>query len=82
MAFVGVNVTWDKEPDAKRFVEQYHLPYPVGRDGSGTIDGKYGVDATPVTFFIAKDGKVEFRREGEMTEAEFVQQIDKLLASS
>ncbi len=82
LAFVSVNVTWDKESDAKRFVEEYHLPYPVGRDGSGTIDGVYGVDATPVTLLIGRDGKVMFRREGEMTEAEFVQQIDKLLASS
>lgn len=79
---MGVNVTWDKESDAKRFVEKYHLPYPVGRDGSGTIDGAYGVDATPVTLFIAKDGKVLSRREGETTEEQFVQQIDKLLASS
>ncbi len=80
MAFVSVDVTWDKESDAKKFVEDYHLPYPVGRDGSGTIGGAYGVDATPVTLFIARDGKVMFRREGEMTEGEFTQQIDKLLA--
>ncbi len=77
-----MNVTWDKESDAKQFVQQYHLPYPVGHDGSGSISGAYGVDATPVTLFIAKDGKVVARTDGEMTETEFVRQIDKLLASS
>ncbi len=82
MAFVSVNVTWDKEADARKFVEEYRLPYPVGHDGSGSVTGAYGVDATPVTLFIGKDGKVMARREGEMTEGEFVQQIDKLLASS
>ncbi len=82
MAFVSVNVTWDKESDAKKFVQDYHLPFPVGHDGSGSVTGAYGIDATPVTLFIRKDGKVMARREGEMTEAEFEQQIDKLLASS
>ncbi len=82
MAFIGVNVTWDKEADARKFVEEYHLPYPVGHDGSGSVTGAYGVDATPITLFIRKDGKVMARRDGEMTEDQFVQQIDKLLASS
>ncbi len=63
-------------------MEDYHLQYPVGRDGNGSIVGAYGVDATPVTLFIARDGKVITRQDGEMTEGQFVQQIDKLLASS
>ncbi len=79
---MSISVNWDKESDAKNFVEKYHLPYPVGHDGSGAICGTYGVDATPATLFIARNGKVLSRRDGEMSEAEFEQQINKLLAGS
>ena len=64
VAFLSVNVVWDKERPAKRFVEDYHLPYPVGRDADGRIGNLYGVDAVPTTFFIAKDGKLVDRVEG------------------
>ncbi len=79
---MGVSVTWDKESDARKFAESYHLPYAAGHDGSGAITGAYGLDATPVTIFIDKNGKVVSRRDGEMSEAEFEQQIDTLLATS
>ncbi len=79
---MGVSVTWDKESDARKFAENYRLPYAVGHDGNGSITGAYGLDATPVTLFIDKNGKVMSRRDGEMSETEFEQQIDKLLTSS
>ena len=80
MAFVSVNVTWDSEGGAKNFVEQYHLPFPVGRDANGTIGDLYGVESTPNTFFIGKDGKLVERHEGGLEEAQFEQRIEKLLA--
>ena len=75
-----MDVTWDKEGDARRFVEQYHLPFPVGRDASGLIASKYIVDATPNTFFIGKDGKIVDRVDGELDEAVFEERIQKILA--
>ena len=80
MAFVSVNVTWDSEGGAKNFVEQYHLPFPVGRDANGTIGDLYGVESTPNTFFIGKDGKITGRVDGEMEEAAFEERINSLLA--
>ena len=55
---------WDKEGPAKKFVEQYRLPFPVGRDADGRIGDLYGVDSTPLTLFIGKDGKLVERLVG------------------
>lgn len=64
LVVLSVNVTWDKEAPAKRFVEEYRLPFPVGHDADGRIGDLYGVEAVPTSFFIAKDGKVVDRVEG------------------
>jgi cytochrome c biogenesis protein CcmG/thiol:disulfide interchange protein DsbE len=80
LAVVSINVIWDAADEAKRFVETYHLPYPVGLDGSGAIGGAYGVDATPTTFFIDRSGVVRARQDGEGSEAEIAKRIDALLA--
>ena len=77
---VSINVIWDKADDARRFVETYHLPYPVGLDASGAIGGAYGVDATPATFFIDRNGVVRARQDGAGSETETAKRIDDLLA--
>ena len=64
MVFLSVNVSWDNEGPARKFVEEFHLPFPVGRDADGRIGDLYGVEATPTTFFIGKDGKLQERVEG------------------
>jgi peroxiredoxin len=61
---LSVNVSWDKEGPAKMFVEQYRLPFPVGRDADGRIAALYGVESTPLSLFIGKDGKLVERLEG------------------
>jgi peroxiredoxin len=70
---LSVNVSWDKEGPAKSFVERYRLPFPVGRDSDGRIGALYGVESTPMSFFISKDGKLVERQVGA---AEDVQQIE------
>jgi len=61
---LSVNVEWDREGPAKKFVEQYRLPFPVGRDADGRIGRLYGVDSTPMSLFISKDGKLVERLVG------------------
>ena len=83
--FLSVNVHWDREAPARRFVEEFHLPFPVGRDVDGRIGELYGVEATPTTLFIGKDGKLRERVEGaaddvKVIEAELEQRINWLLA--
>jgi len=79
LGYLSVNVSWDTESEAKKFVAEYRLPFPVGRD-TGTISSLYGVDSTPNTFFIGKDGKLLERVEGELDETVFEQRINAMLA--
>jgi peroxiredoxin len=81
LALLSISVFWDTESGAKKFVEEYRLPFPVGRDANGRIGDLYGVEATPNTFFIAKDGKVVGRVDGEMEEATLEQRVNSLLGS-
>jgi cytochrome c biogenesis protein CcmG/thiol:disulfide interchange protein DsbE len=76
---LGVNVTWDNEADARKFVEKYEVPYPVGRDASGEIGRRYKVEATPTTLLIKMDGTLFGRADGAMTEEEFKGNIEMLL---
>jgi len=85
VVFLSVNVTWDMEWPAKKFAEEYRLPFPVGRDADGRIGDLYGVQTTPTTLFIGKDGKLRERLEGapydvKAIEAGFEQRINWLLA--
>lgn len=78
---MSVNVSWDQEGPAKSFVERYRLPFPVGRDADGRIADLYGVEATPTTLFIGRDGKLVERQEGALEEAYFEQRINWLLGT-
>ncbi len=85
LVFLSVNVAWDKEAPARKFVEDYRLSLPVGRDADGKIGDLYGIDATPITLFIGKDGKLLDRLEGapedvKAVEAGLEQRINWLLA--
>ena len=60
-------------------MEEYRLPFPVGRDSNSMIATLYGIEATPNTFFIAKDGKLVARQDGELDETALEQRINSLL---
>ena len=78
---LSINVEWDKDGPAKKFIEDYRLPFPVGRDSDGKIGTLYGLEATPTTLFIGKNGKLVERQEGALEEAYFEQRINWLLAN-
>ncbi len=78
---LSVNTSWDSESGGRKFVEDYRLPYTVGRDGDAKISTLYKVDATPNTFFIDKAGILRRHVEGEMSEADFEREIEKILTS-
>lgn len=79
MAVLGINVSWDKEQLVRTFMDVYKVTYPVGRDGSGTIGKLYGVEATPTSVFIDKDGRLVERHEGGLEETEFAKRVESLL---
>ena len=76
---LGVNTARDNEADARRFVEEYKVPYPVGRDSAGDIGRRYQIEGTPTTILVNKDGSLYGRSVGAMTEEEFQKSIDALL---
>ena len=77
---LSVNIAEDKEVLAKRFVEIYRLPFAVGRDADGRIGDLYGVEATPTSFFIGKDGRLKERVEGALEEPPLERRLAWLLA--
>jgi thioredoxin-related protein len=77
---LGVNVAWDNEADARRFIETYKILYPVGRDNTGEIGRRYKLEGTPTTILVNKDGSLYGRSDGAMTEEEFQTAIDGLLS--
>lgn len=78
---MGVNI-WDKEPDARRFVQEKGIPYFVGRDLNDAISTSYDVQGTPTTFFIGKDGKIVAVHEGSMSEEDLVARVKALIKGS
>lgn len=71
---VGVDIRTDKEQDARAFVEELGLTYPIGRDdltedpGVGPIEAAFGIpSAYPATIFIDLDGKVDRFHLGPIT---------------
>lgn len=80
MAFLGVNVRWDKEADALRFLETYRVPYPVGRDGAGAVGRSYAVEATPVTYILDRAGRVAAAKVGAADPVDLDRLIESVLA--
>jgi peroxiredoxin len=77
---LSVNASWDKDSPARKFVEEYRLTFPVGRDADARIASLYKVESTPHSFFIDKAGILKRRVEGAMDEADLEREIQKLLA--
>lgn len=57
LVFVGVNIQ-DTEAEARKFIQEFGIPYPVGPDTTGEIAIAYGVKGLPTTVFINEEGAV------------------------
>jgi cytochrome c biogenesis protein CcmG, thiol:disulfide interchange protein DsbE len=64
---LGVDVL-DVARDARHFVREYDLGYPMLRDGEGKVLGRYGVTAYPETFVIDRRGRIAASRRGPVDE--------------
>ena len=63
---------------ARGFVSQFKLPYPIGIDNSGSVGASYGLIGMPLHVFIGADGKVVYRRSGEMSPAQIQSGLDQI----
>lgn len=76
IAFVGVNSA-DNDGDARRFLEQFPVPYPHYRDPDSEVARVFkGVVAFPTTaFYDSKGGLAYVKQGGYRSEADLAQDI-------
>jgi peroxiredoxin len=86
---VGVGIRTDHDEDARAFVEQLRLTYPIGRDtniegpGIGPIEQAFAITgAYPSTIIIRPDGTVDRLLLGEHTASQIRFAIDEARAAS
>jgi cytochrome c biogenesis protein CcmG, thiol:disulfide interchange protein DsbE len=75
---VGVNVL-DVSSDARAFVGEYDLTYPMLRDGGGESGKEFGVIGYPETFVIDHRGRVVAVTRGPVDETDLRRQVLPLL---
>ncbi len=86
VVFVGID--WvDPEPDARAYIKEFNITYLNGPDVGTAIAPLYRIKGVPETYFIAKDGTLAGNSLGPitpnssyMTEQQFFQKLDQLLA--
>lgn len=83
-AVIGVGIRTDRDADARAFVAEYGLTYPIGRDtdtdrpGVGPIEAAFGLpSAYPATIFIAPDGRVARYHLGPVSAAQLAYAVDE-----
>ena len=75
---LGVDVL-DVADDAREFVSEYDLGYPMLRDGDGDVLGEYGVIAYPETFVVDRRGRIVASRRGPVDEEFLREKVAPLL---
>jgi cytochrome c biogenesis protein CcmG/thiol:disulfide interchange protein DsbE len=71
VAIYGVDYK-DKKPDVAAWLGKHGNPFKaVGFDGDGRVAIDWGVYGVPETYVVGKDGVVDFRFVGPMTDADY-----------
>lgn len=78
VAFLGIAVQ-DTEIKAMGFVEENGMTFPAGLDEDGKIKEAYGVYGIPVTYFIDRNGKINYTHAGILTEDLIRYELEKIL---
>jgi cytochrome c biogenesis protein CcmG/thiol:disulfide interchange protein DsbE len=75
---LGVDVL-DVTDDAREFIAQYGLTYPMLRDGGGETQEIFGIVGFPETFVIDRRGRIAAVRRGPVDERFMREQVAPLL---
>jgi cytochrome c biogenesis protein CcmG, thiol:disulfide interchange protein DsbE len=78
---LGVNIL-DVSSDARAFIREYRLTYPMLRDGGGDSGKEFGVIGYPETFVIDRRGRIVAVTRGPVDEADLRRQVLPLLEDS
>jgi thiol-disulfide isomerase/thioredoxin len=77
VAFIGVN-TNDNDDSARRFLEDYPVPYPSYKDPENDIGDLLEGIAFPTTAFYDSKGKLAYSKQGAYaSEEDFVEDIER-----
>ena len=75
---LGVDVQ-DVDADARDFIEEYGLTYPMLRDGPGDTREDFGILSLPETFVIDRSGRVAAVQRGPVDESFMRERVLPLL---
>ena len=75
---LGIDVL-DVSDDARDFVREFGLDYPMLHDGEGETLEPYGVGAYPETFVIDREGRIAATRRGPVDEQFMREEVQPLL---
>ena len=80
VVFIGVDVR-DFNGDAKKFVADYGVTYPIAYDGPGKLWEPWGITGLPETFFVDRSGTIVAHKVGQIVDDdEFEKAIRKTLS--
>ncbi|MBB3109969.1 thiol-disulfide isomerase/thioredoxin [Paenibacillus phyllosphaerae] len=83
MVLLGVNATsYDKERQAREFVDQQKFTFPILMDREGAATEQYKITSFPTSLIIDQNGIVRERVTGVITKAAWKEKIDKWLPTS
>jgi cytochrome c biogenesis protein CcmG/thiol:disulfide interchange protein DsbE len=74
IVFLGVNIQ-DTDEGARRFMQEFGITYPNGRDPQSRIAIDYGVYGIPETFFIDRQGRITYKHIGALGAETLVQKL-------
>lgn len=69
----------DTEEDVKKFIERLSFTLPAGLDKTGEIKDAFGVYGLPTTYFIDRNGIINYTHPGSATKDLLRHELDKLL---
>ncbi len=75
--FVGVNIM-DHEQDARAFIEEFGLTFPMAYDAAGDVYLEYGVYGLPEAFFLEPGLRVDQKFVGELHEQELREMLGRI----
>ena len=78
VVFLGIAID-DTEQKIKDFVAKYGVTFPVGLDKTAAIQKSFGLYGIPTTYFIDKQGIINYSHSGSVTEELMQHELDKLL---
>ena len=78
VVFLGIAVD-DTEEKMKEFIKRYDVTFPVGLDKTAEIQKSFGLYGIPTTYFIDRNGMINYSHSGVVTEELLQHELDKLL---